>query len=530
VRICSLLVTGVMLIGCGNTSDMDSSVNAAADGDQVQTAKTPVQLVSSSENKVVANINGQALTQDELEKDIQFALFELEWAKYDTRRAALAERISREQAGAAQAMDVHVLIEPPIPPRVDLPEQTLQPVIGSQDAPITLSVFCNYQSSHCLRMQPAYQELTQLYQGLIAFRFYELPLRFHRDSFSASLASVCANQQASFSPFHTALWGSNDRLNRETYTITARQLGLDIDQFEACLDKPEISDYVRGNMQLAEQYGFRNVPVTLVNGLYLNGPKDVNTLRYMVDYELERLGISRDTILANQQVELKETNLALRLEGVTLSAEADHGSALIQVLDSQQTDSFRMGQEVLVNVTLSAVYSDYVLLSNNGKLERLSLRTSTADRDSALPDTADAIVDDIERAVIASGNVLDTDELPPAGLEYQYRGVVAPEGQRPLSRSWGTEQLQDQERLEAHFQPTNLEVEGVHIMKLTNIEQSEFYKTLGLQENDVIMRVNGEWLHDQQNTLFSSLETGDELSLIIMRKGLPKHYAYNVSD
>ncbi|KZY60758.1 hypothetical protein A3742_15040 [Oleiphilus sp. HI0071] len=178
---------------------------------------------------------------------------------------------------------------------------------------------------------------------------------------------------------------------------------------------------------------------------------------------------------------------------------------------------------------LRAVFAKYVLIENAGTIERLSLSGSSEDREDYVDVQEADYISEIEKAALASGNVLDTDELPPAGLEYQYRGVVAPEGERPLSREWVDEQLENQSALRAFFQPAELEVEGVRIMRLEGVADNEFYTTLGLQENDVIMRVNGEWLHEQQNTLFSTLEEGNELSLVLMRKGLPVHYAYRVN-
>lgn len=525
--ICLLMV---FLLACteepafeSNTSQIRNDVN-----------ESESDLKQSGSEKVLATIQGEPVTQQVIDETIAFALFELDWAKYEARKAALADYLKTMQGQSSAPLEIHVQIAPPIPPRVALAASQDRPLIGKSDAPIVVSVFCNYQSSHCLRMQPVYRELAELYEGLIAFQYYELPLKFHRDSFGASLAATCAHKQGAFDGYHHALWSRRDQLTRDAFVINAKHLELDVAAFEACFESNSAKDSVYENIALAEEKGFRNVPVTLVNGLYLNGPKDVHTLRFMIDHELDRLGVHREVLVASQQVALKETTLALRLEGVTMSGnpesqERASGSALIQVLKTNRTQNFRTGQEILPDVLLRAVFAKYVLIENAGTIERLSLSGSLEDREDYVDVQEADYISEIEKAALASGNVLDTDELPPAGLEYQYRGVVAPEGERPLSREWVDEQLENQSALRAFFQPAELEVEGVRIMRLEGVADNEFYTTLGLQENDVIMRVNGEWLHEQQNTLFSTLEDGNELSLVVIRKGLPVHYAYRVN-
>lgn len=511
----------------------------------VQQGLKAAESLPANSNVALAQVGDRVIYQEDVDRAIALQLYDLEWAKYELRREQLALELQKQVLGDDQKrefkataasdekFDVHVLLEPPMPPRV--PSDVLEslrydaPVLGKLDAPVQLSVFCNYQSSHCSSMQPTYAALQQAYGTQLSLQFIDVPMPFHRYASSAAIAAQCADQQGRFDAFHKALWGISDQLNEENYLLTAKQLGMDLSTFEACQSDQEMAVRIQSNIALAQDLGFRNVPVTLVNGLYVRGPKEEYVLRYMIDQELQRLGIALDARVASDQQTLLETTLPFRLEGVTVSTTPETGSALIQSLETKQTDSVQVGQMLDTGVHLVAVYEDHVLLQNQGVLERLSMQASEEERVVAAHDVDEQYIAQIEQAARASGNVLDTDELPPAGLEYQYRGVVAPNGEKPLSKAWLADQLANQAELESHFQPAELEVEGVRIMRLEDIDQSEFYKTLGLQENDVIMRVNGEWLHEGQNTLFSSLEGGETLSLVLMRKGLPVHYQYSIN-
>lgn len=98
-----------------------------------------------------------------------------------------------------------------------------------------------------------------------------------------------------------------------------------------------------------------------------------------------------------------------------------------------------------------------------------------------------------------------------------------------LSRDWVDAHLLNQTELEKSFKPAEHRVnEQFYLLKLADIHGTDFYTTLGLQERDVIMQVNGEWLHSGQNTLWDQLYTQDRVSLVIMRKGLPRRYEFSI--
>lgn len=543
----TLLFLSLMQAACSHDTNSDSAGPDSGSDPAASLSATPAFL----DNPVVARISGKDILQSDIDERAQLELFKLEWAKYETRRLALAEHLDEKLQGKpTEDASVEVLIRPPQPPRLDWSRPGTQPGKGRSDAPIELSVFCNYQSTHCVGMQDTYAQLEQIYGDRIRFVYYDFPLRFHRFSVGASQAARCAFSGGEFERFHKALWVDPNNLNKDAYLRIAKQLKLDQAGFEACLDSAEVENAIRGNVALAQELGFSNVPVTLINGLYLNGPKDLHVLRFFIDQELERLaasGADSGTGMAGSmsgEEKLEDTALPLRLEGVIGAGNDDNGAsarALILKTESDETGDYKVADLVLENVILLEIHPRHVVLDNHGKKEKLRLahgNTGVAENQAAATDEPLNEIDqpdlekrlnDIEQAVIASGNVLDTDELPPADIEYQYRGVVAPKGESPLSREWLDDQLVAQSSLRAHFQPGELEVEGVHLLKLKGVKDSEFYQTLGLREGDVVMRVNGEWVHEAQNNLFDALETEEKVSVIVMRKGLPVHYQYAIN-
>jgi len=499
--------------------------------------------LNKTSEKVLAEIGDKKITQAQIDETIQLKLFNLEWAKYELRQQALAERLTTELAvKKVSHKRVNVLIEPPMPPRLKLTAEG-QPSFGSITAPITLSIFCSYQSSHCGRMQETYQRLSDSYPGKIRFVFYDFPQNFHRFAKLASHAARCVGTQK-FWPFHKGLWAKQANLEKDTYLQLAAQLEVDSKLFSACMSENKYAQAVQSNIALAESFGFSNVPVTLVNGLYLNGPKDINTLRFFVDKELARLHLepkekelnNRSKPEEDKTLQLTQTRLPLRLEGVFKSEE--QASAMIHFVETDISSTYLRDDEILPGVFLVVIESTRVIIENQGRMEYLDTASDIA---GAAIEPEKTFTH--ESAALEAGKLTESEEViesAPEGIraeelanaphmDFELRSVVPALGEMPLSKEWIEQNLMNQVDLQAHFEPAEHVVEGVHILKLAGVAENTFYQTLGLEDGDVVLRVNNEWVHEAQNTLFASLEEGGQVDVVLMRKGLPVHLKYMIN-
>tara|TARA_R110001592_G_scaffold65716_1_gene201697 strand:- start:9349 stop:11016 length:1668 start_codon:yes stop_codon:yes gene_type:complete len=499
---------------------------------------------------IYARVGKEEISQADIDKILELQLFDLEWVKYDLRRQTLAKLISEKtKDGITSTSSVDVFIEPPMPPRLALDVSDKQPSHGEKLAPITMAIFCSYPSVHCANMTKTYDELMAAYPEQLRLVFFDYPQAFHFNAGHAARAARCANKGGQFWPYHKGLLANFDQISDTLFMNLARQVNLDMTGFKACFESDEFTNEVKDNLQQAEVLGLSKVPVTLINGLFINGPRSFDTMRYFIDKEFVRLNIipayklqQTKTKPANQpakQQVIPISQLPLRLEAITLGANAEHSSAIIQHLKDETSSSYKYDDEILPNIFLVMIDSNSVVLEHAGKLERIML---TAGQDQSLLNDEESIVDNSDGSAPNELALLEEDrnqrgksladpdpEDIPAGLEYTFRGVVSPKGETPLSRSWLTEQLVEREALKSHFEPAEHEVEGMHVMRLSNIQENDFYQTLGLQERDVVLRVNNEWVHSGQNGLFDSLENKQEVSVVLMRKGLPVHLNYHIN-
>ncbi len=161
------------------------------------------------------------------------------------------------------------------------------PSFGPADAPITIVEFSDYQCPFCRRFhEQTYQALLDAYPGQIRFVYRNLPLTsIHPDAMSAAVASLCAHDQGVFWEYHDKLF-SSDALGREVYVQYAIDLGIDTEEFTACLDSGKHDEFIQKDMDFALNLGVRSTPTFFINGLALVGAQPLANFRQLIDKEL----------------------------------------------------------------------------------------------------------------------------------------------------------------------------------------------------------------------------------------------------
>ena len=466
---------------------------------------------------VVAQVGDDVIRRDEVDAPLQLALHDLAIAAYELRLKklqALVEARRTAQGGDAQ---VTWLLEHPQPPRVQIPLAD-RAIWGNPQAPVKLAVFCSFQSVHCAQARSVYRRLLEEYAGYVALVPLDLPLRYHREARAAAMAARCADAQGARWAYADGLYARAQQLDENQYRQLAMQLELDPSRFSACL-QGEVAQGVVRDSALAQELGLRSVPVTFVNGLYIKG---VHTFEYFsewVERELARLGIdgSRAHVDAARfhpsTQGVVDTELPLVLEGTQLSSVAEHSSALIRS-KSGSARQYRPGDTVMPGVILQSVAQEAVILAHNNRRERLRLQGRGDDTVSVpLTDTTPRDAETMRRI-----------EQP----EGETRRLVPPSGVLPLGQAWLEQQLQNRAELERKFVEAELEVDGHKLLRLEDIADSEFFAALGLEEGDVVVRVNDSWVYSGENQLWDALTSGQVVDVTFMRNGLPQRLQYVV--
>jgi len=456
------------------------------------------------DDPIVAKFNDDELRLADLNKTISLALFDLEWRKYELQRQQL-NHIIAERVSGSTASSVEILLPPPEPPRIPLPSDD-RPINGLRNAPVTLAIFCSFQSSHCARLQPILVDLQDRYSSTINFTHYDYPQTFHRYGLLAANAARCVASVAPPWAFHSALYADITKLSRDKFITIAAQLGLEQSQFEECLSGRPFDKDIAKDIDLARGLGLSNVPVVFINGLYVKGVQSLDRYSHYIDLELSRIGLSANAALP-------ATKLPLRLLATSLSNQEANSTALIEQTNEHDIRMRKVGDELITGVFLQAIQADKVIIRNQETLEFIPLQSEQADK---------SVVNNTENAedIISTSNPL-VSEKPERSLPKK--------GELVLSTNWLQSELLNQAELEKHFRPSEHLVNGqYYLVRLEEIDRLPFYQTLGLEENDVVMKVNDEWVHSGQNSLWDELATKKEVSIVVMRKGYPHRYDYRI--
>ena len=112
-------------------------------------------------------------------------------------------------------------------------------VMGSENAPVTVVEFADYQCPYCLRFtRTTFPHLKKKYidTGRVRWVALNLPLPFHKDARKAAQAAHCAGEQDKFWEMREVLFRNPQKLNVENLPAHAEGLSLDMQAFSACLE------------------------------------------------------------------------------------------------------------------------------------------------------------------------------------------------------------------------------------------------------------------------------------------------------
>ncbi len=171
--------------------------------------------------------------------------------------------------------------------RYDIPTEGY-PSLGPDDAKIVIVEFSDFQCTYCRRFHDeTYQALLNAYPGQIRFVYRNLPLppTMHPDAMSAAVASLCANDQEAYWDYHEKLF-SNEALGEEIYIQYATDLGLNVEDFTACLSSGKHDDFIAQDMAFSSDLGVQSTPTFFVNGLALVGAQPLSSFQQLIDKEL----------------------------------------------------------------------------------------------------------------------------------------------------------------------------------------------------------------------------------------------------
>ena len=344
-----------------------------------------------------------------------------------------------------------------------------------------------------------------MYQGFIRYADRDLVLPFHRYGQLAAKAGDCARQQGGYWQYRDLMVAGTGVPDRRRVFSAARAAGLSMQAFEVCLAGDGIEASFRTDRKLAGELGLDFVPAVFVNGLYAGRNPETGHLMWLIDNELDRLGIvsprSLDAVPQTREP----------LQPVALLPSTSPGLGLVALATTATATGvrfYREGDSLGTGLVIRRVLTDRVEILNHGVPEWFGLGHSPV---------GDESVND-KQPESGDGDL--------AALEYPHRGVPV-----TLDRTEVLVRMSDVASLEASLEPVPMKAGGFQLLRISDVQAGGLYEMLGLEPGDVITLVNEQPMHDGDNPLWHALQSQKEVRVRVVRKGgLAHHYTYRFAD
>lgn len=190
-----------------------------------------------------------------------------------------------EGEDTADALDTQPSVDDVVDvPAADIPSVTeADHIRGSLDAKVILVEYSDFECPFCSRHHPNMVKLMEEFGDDVAWVYRHFPLSFHPEALPAAVASECASEQGKFWEYADALFENQDSLDEDYYPELAKTLGLNVTNFQTCLDSGKYDDLIDTQTSAGAAAGVNGTPATFVNGELISGAVPYATLQGIVE-------------------------------------------------------------------------------------------------------------------------------------------------------------------------------------------------------------------------------------------------------
>lgn len=199
----------------------------------------------------------------------------------------ISKEIARQGGNYAEEPYVNKPIDIAIPE--DMPKQ------GSDDAPVTIVEFADFQCPFCGQWHSEiYPRLKSEYidTGKVKFVFWDFAF-LGDESTKAAEAAACAMDQGKFWEYHDALFENQAGENENAFAganLKEFASNLDLDQavFNQCVDARTHQAKIESAMNQAVDYEVNSTPTVFINGLRFEGVMPWESYQQIIETELAK--------------------------------------------------------------------------------------------------------------------------------------------------------------------------------------------------------------------------------------------------
>lgn len=146
------------------------------------------------------------------------------------------------------------------------------PWIGSDQPALFIVAYESFTCPHCKASQADIKQFMAKYGSVVLFVVKDYPLEgVDEYALEAHLSAACAEEQGSYWEYRDILYDNQEDFSISNFKEWANDLGLNENQFNACLDNKKYAYEIRQDVAEGQQINVPGTPSYMVNGALIPG-------------------------------------------------------------------------------------------------------------------------------------------------------------------------------------------------------------------------------------------------------------------
>ncbi len=176
------------------------------------------------------------------------------------------------------------------PPRDEVARGSTTP-LGDAHAPVQIVIFSDFECPFCKNVEGVIKEVKNHYGDAVLVSFRDFPLPFHTNAWKAAEAARCADAQGRYADYRDSLFADTSRIAPVDLLNRAGELGLDVVEFERCMEGGGMKAKIDADIADAGRLGVAGTPTVYINGRLVAGGGRAEDYRRIIDDELHLKGV-----------------------------------------------------------------------------------------------------------------------------------------------------------------------------------------------------------------------------------------------
>lgn len=153
---------------------------------------------------------------------------------------------------------------------------------------VTFTEFLDFECESCRAAFPVVEALRAKYEGKVTFVLRYFPIQSHANAMNAAVSVEAAFNQGKLEEMYKQMyatqesWGEQQGSQAKLFRSFARELDLDVTQFDADVDDPKTRERVQEDVDAGRALGVQGTPSFFINEERIT-PKSVEEIQQALD-------------------------------------------------------------------------------------------------------------------------------------------------------------------------------------------------------------------------------------------------------